>query len=235
MSTLQKAIIQRLKADGSLDGSPFKVQFNPTEYTLNKGVQISEVAIPGLDTPILQFVRGQTESLTLDLFFDTTEDGTGFDATPVTTQTDQFYELVKIDKNTHAPPICLFSWGSTGFAGANFSDQWGSQKRENGFQCIVESVRQRFTLFSPEGLPLRAILTVTLKEYWDLKRQLERLDLHSPDHTHAHVVATRDTLSKIAADVYGDPNQWRAIAEKNGLVDPLDLKPGLVLEIPPIR
>ena len=38
------------------------VQFNPTEYTLAKGAQIAEIAIPGIDSPILQFVRGQTRS-----------------------------------------------------------------------------------------------------------------------------------------------------------------------------
>lgn len=29
------------------------VQFNPTEYTLTKGAQIAEIAIPGIDSPIL--------------------------------------------------------------------------------------------------------------------------------------------------------------------------------------
>jgi len=72
--TLLKAYIQRLKPDGSMDGAPFPVQFNPTEYTLSKGAQIAEIPVPGLDQPILQFVRGQTETMSLDLFFDTTED-----------------------------------------------------------------------------------------------------------------------------------------------------------------
>ena len=39
-------------------------------------MQFAEVAIPGLDAPIIQFVRGQSETLTLDLFFDSTEKGT---------------------------------------------------------------------------------------------------------------------------------------------------------------
>src|SRR3954451_24043483 len=74
----------------------FEVQFNPTEYTLEKSVQLAEIAIPGLDSPLLQFVRGQNERLTLDLFFDTTRKrGTGAGAIPVTTRTDAFYKLVK--------------------------------------------------------------------------------------------------------------------------------------------
>ena len=45
------------------------VQFNPADYSITKGAQIAEIAIPGLDTPILQFIRGKNEQLTLDLFF----------------------------------------------------------------------------------------------------------------------------------------------------------------------
>src|SRR6516165_5634293 len=95
--TLLKAHVQRFNADGTPDGDQFPVQFNPTEYTLSKAAHIAEIPIPGLDQPILQFVRGQTETMSLDLFFDTTEDGMDDAATSVTTLTDQFYQLVKID------------------------------------------------------------------------------------------------------------------------------------------
>jgi len=211
------------------------VQYNPTEFTLNKGVQIADISIPGLDQPIQQFVRGQTETLALDLFFDTTEGGMGDDAKPVTIETDKFYQLIKIDRKTHAPPVCRFIWGKTGFPGANLTEQWSSQKRENGFQCIVESVRQRFTVFSPVGMPLRAILSVTLREYKTLEQQVDQIRFESPDHTHEHIVERGDTLSRIAFDAYGDPRKWRPIAKHNGIIDPLDLQLGMVLEIPPIR
>jgi len=231
MPLVQKAYFQRLRANGSPDGSPFPVQFNPTEYTLSKGVQIAELGIPGLDMPVLQFVRGQTESLTLDLFFDTTDDGTGLDATPVTQSTDKFYQLLKIDRDTHAPPVCLFSWGPGGFAGSAFTDQFASQQRTNGFKCVVESIKQRFTLFSPEGIPLRAVLTVALKEYRTIEEQVEQIDFHS--RTQAHVVQAGDTLARISAQSYNDPARWRLIADQNKLEDPLDLGPGTVLQIPP--
>lgn len=235
LSTLLKAQIQRLKPNGTLDGAPFPVQFNPTEYTLSKGSQIAEIPIPGLDQPILQFVRGQTETLSLELFFDSTEDGMGPGATPVTQKTDPFYELIKIDRETHAPPLLRFMWGQEGFAGANFTGNWSSQARTNGFQCVVESVKQRFTLFSPEGTPLRAVLTVALREYYSLEEQVQRINFNSPDRTHVYVVQRSDTLAHIAALKYDDPRQWRAIADQNNLTDPLDLQPGMVLDVPPIR
>jgi Contractile injection system tube protein/LysM domain len=230
-----KATFQQVYEDGSL-GDPLLVNYNPTEYTLNKGAQLAEIAIPGLDSPILQFVRGQTETLSLDLFFDTTEAGMDDNAVSVTTVTDQFYQLVKIDGFTHAPPICFFSWGAT-FPGqrayASMGMGTGSQQRY-GFKCVVESVRQRFTLFSPQGVPLRATLTVSLREYKTLAEQVAEINAQSPDHTQTHVVQIGETLAQISAAVYNDPTQWRAIANQNNILDPLSLQPAQILQIPPL-
>src|SRR5579884_3999809 len=164
MPQLVKAEFVRLGTDGLPEYPSLKVQFNPTEFTLNKGAQLAEIAIPGLDAPILQFVRGQTETLTFDLFFDSTDNGMAGDSVQsVTKETDLFYQMIKIDRITHAPPVLRFTWGSFGdFPGASMNSRWYSQNRSNGFHCVVESVRQRFTLFSPEGTPMRATLTVTL-------------------------------------------------------------------------
>src|SRR5580658_5603605 len=107
-----KASFQQVYQDGTL-GDPLVVNYNPTEYTLSKGAQLAEIAIPGLDSPILQFVRGQAETMSLDLFFDTTEAGMDDSAVSVTTVTDLFYQMVKINGTTHAPPIVFFSWGAT--------------------------------------------------------------------------------------------------------------------------
>src|SRR6266542_64484 len=135
-----------------------ELQYNPTELSWDKSAQIAEISIPGLDAPLQQFVRGQAEKLTLELFFDTTDHGVGKGAVSVTTLTDRIYQLVKIEPTRHAPPICTFIWNDQ-FPGSSISDASGNQRR-NGFTCVVESVTQKFTLFSPAGVPLRATLTV---------------------------------------------------------------------------
>ena len=61
-------------------------QFNPTELQIEKSAQLAEIGIPGLAAPIQQFVRGQAAVLTADLFFDTSDQGTGQKSTAVTTQ-----------------------------------------------------------------------------------------------------------------------------------------------------
>lgn len=214
------------------DPEGIPVQFNPTELTFNKGAQIAEVAIPGLDSPLLQFVRGQNEQLTFDLFFDTTEDGTDAQAVSVATLTDRIYQLVKIRPDHHSPPVCDFVWGGHGFPGNFTSDAIGGNQRRHHFRCIVESVKQRFTLFSTQGVPLRAMLTVTLREFKTLDEQMAALNLNSPDRTKSHVLARGETLSSVAERHYLRPSKWRKIAETNRIEDPRRLQPGYVLELP---
>jgi nucleoid-associated protein YgaU len=219
---LVKAIIEVLDPD-ALDPRRglvplIPVQFNPTEYTLNKGAQIAEIGIPGLDSPILQFIRGQNERLTLDLFYDTTDLGMGEAAVDVRNQTKAIYQLVKMQPRTHAPPRIRFTWG-LGLS----------------FKAIVESVQQKFTLFNPLGLPLRATLSVTFREYKTLEEQIAELNPQSADHTKRRVVKRGETLSKIAGEEYNDPENWRRIADANPneTINPRRLTPGTVLEIPP--
>jgi hypothetical protein len=219
--SLEKAVIEVDPRDRGLNlPARITVQFNPAEYTLAKGAQIAEINIPGIDSPILQFVRGQNEKLTLELFFDTTQFGMGESPVKdVRDLTTPVYQLVKMQSETHAPPRCRFVWGE-GLS----------------FRAIVESVQQKFTVFNPSGVPLRATLTVTFREYKTLEEQLLELNLQSADHTKRRKVRSNDTLARIAYLEYGDASQWRRIAEEPAnaaaLADPLRLTPGVELVIP---
>ncbi len=275
MEQVAKALLH-VEWAGIIDGKPrtedIPLQYNPTELSWDKGVQLAEISIPGLDAPLQQFVRGQAEKLTLELFFDTTDEGgMGKNAVSVIKYTDRIYQLLKIEPESHAPPICTFIWheefpgstlnGKRGGASSRFESQaigaltdaiaeaneaagdvaetivdfaTGNQRR-NGFKCIVESIKQKFTLFSPKGVPLRATLTVSLREYKTLEEQLAHLNLTSPDRTHSHVVQNGDTLSSLSARFYQNPDNWRFIAEENAIEDPRRLAVGTFLTIPPIQ
>ncbi|MGD2205799.1 MAG: LysM peptidoglycan-binding domain-containing protein [Anaerolineae bacterium] len=225
-----KAYFERLDAQGNVV-KRLDVQFNPTELSMEKAAQIAEIAIPGIDSPILQFVRGQNEKVTLELFFDTTEASIG--AASVTSKTNEFYALVKMSGKEHAPPRCRFGWGDEFPGLVNQAGQVSGSRKV--FDCIVESIQQKFTLFSPQGVPLRATLSVTLREYKSLETQLQQLNLQSADHTRVHIVARGETLPQIAYDAYRDAAKWRLIAEANNILRPRDLEPGTVLELPPVR
>jgi hypothetical protein len=203
--TLEKAKIEVKGRD------TITVLFNPSEYRLNKGNQISEQETPGLAAPILQYIGGRARTLALDLFFDT------FEAqTDVSIHTDKIYALLEIDRDTHVPPLCTFRWGRLTFTG------------------VLESVDGRFTLFLANGKPARATLTVSFKEAIDVAKAVRKTPTASVDRRKSRIVKGGDTLNTIATEAYGDPGQWRPIAQANGITDPLSLRPGQNLILPPL-
>ena len=237
---LQKVCFENLdkKAKGKPEAEwKLEAQFNPTDLSFSKTAQIAEIAIPGLDSPVLQFIRGGTETLTVELFFDTTDSGMGEGTVSVTdgtdkyAGTDKFYKLVKQNPDTHAPPLCRFSWGENSEL-ADLVDAEVSQA-PFWFTGIVESVERKFVLFSPNGIPLRARLTVKMREYKTIEQMVA--SLQSADHTKARVLKRSERLDQISAAEYDTPAEWRRIAEENDLDDPRRVPPGTLLKIPPLR
>jgi Contractile injection system tube protein/LysM domain len=188
------------------------VMFNPPEYQLVRSNEYAEVAVPGLGSSLVQFVRGNARTLSMELFFDST--GTGVD---VRLHTDLVVGLADVNAETHAPPELLFLWGSL------------------VFPCVLESVTQQFLYFDPLGLPLRAQLSVTLRGAEALRTLVAATPLQSPDRAKGRVVRAGDTLQRIAAEEYGDPRQWRVIARASEIDDPLALRPGQRLTVPALR
>jgi hypothetical protein len=200
---LEKATITNLTT-----GDLIPVMFNPGEYSLDLGNTFAEIGIPGLRTPPIQYVRGNSRSLKMDLFFDTSDQ-----REDVRRRTQQITTLLEQDPTIHAPPILLFSWG-----GLNF-------------RAVIESVGQRFTLFTENGTPVRATLTVAFKEYEAVEIEIRRgLFVGAPA---VRNVVGGQRLDQLASQLLGDPAAWREIAQANGIDNPRKLTPGSLIVVPP--
>ena len=204
---LTKALIIDVDAEETIP-----VMFNPPEYQLQKTNQFAEVGIPGLGSSLLQFVRGSAQTLTMELFFDTTDLGVD-----VRDFTGSVIALTDVNSDTHAPPRLLFLWGTL------------------AFPCVLESVTQRFEYFNSQGRPLRARLTVTFKGFDRVADLLSSIPLLSADRAKRRVIKSGDTLQGIAAEEYDDPRRWRPIAEANDINNPLTLPVGQGLIIPSLK
>lgn len=215
---LQRATILKIKPPQP-DEKGISVLFNPTSYRVNKSNQFAEVGVPGLSAPILQFGRGSAQTLTMQLFFDTYDtryaEGRYTHGEDVSKFTRQVTDLMKIDSSLHAPPVCQFSWGHFTFVG------------------VLQQADVQFTLFMPSGVPVRATVDVTFKQFFDGNRDTGLLQ--SANYTKHYVVRPGDTLAGIAAELYEDPSKWRPIADANRIDDPLSVFPGQVLIIPAIE
>jgi nucleoid-associated protein YgaU len=205
-------------------GNVIQALFNPERYTVTKGVQFAEIGIPGLDSPVLQFVRGQNEKISMELFFDTTDQGMVDPVTDVRTLSGQVYQLLKVDGSTHAPPRVTLAWGD--------DSQLTSYGSSVSPWLVAESVTEEFSLFAPSGIPLRAKLNVTFREAWTIEQQLQATPRHSSDRTSVRQVQRGQTLAYISYLEYGDATQWRVIADANNLENPRVLTPGVTLTIP---
>ena len=93
------ALVKALIVNTDRPASPVPVMFNPPEYQLQKSNQFAEIGIPGLGSSLVQFVRGTAQTLTMTLFFDTSESGRD-----VRLHTGLVLALTDLNPATHAPP-----------------------------------------------------------------------------------------------------------------------------------
>lgn len=193
----------------SATGQTINVLFNPTDLSMDRGSHYASMPVPGLQMPILQYIRGESDVLHVELFLDHTDQGKDVDNDIKTLE-----RLIVIGSALHAPPVVDFTWGTFAFTG------------------VITSIRERMTLFSEDGRRLRARLAVSFKSYKSAEVQLRDLKLSSPDRSHTRVLREGETLAHIAYETYGDARMWRPIAEANGITRPRFVAPGTPLLVP---
>jgi nucleoid-associated protein YgaU len=212
--------LEKATITNTVTGEVVPVMFNPGEYTLNRDVNYAQAAIPGLSAPAIQFVSGNLQTLEMELLLDTYEEhrvgSTVLNAAGADVRTccARVTGLMSIDPRTHAPPVLLFVWGSLSFT------------------CVLARASQRFTLFLPDGTPVRANLQVTFNEFRNLDLEAKAVKRETADYSKTCEVHEGDTLSAIAAREYGTPKLWRPIALRNGIQRPSALAAGQRLVLP---
>jgi nucleoid-associated protein YgaU len=87
-------------------------------------------------------------------------------------------------------------------------------------------------MFLPDSTPVRARLQVTFNEFTNAELEVKETKRETADYSKLHVVSQGETLSSIAARVYGNPAMWRPIALVNQISDARHLPVGLRLLIP---
>lgn len=224
---LTKAIIINLDADIPL---PIPVMFNPDKYSISSNIQFNEVKVPGAEQQPLQYAGNDNQTLSLDLFFDTTD--TGVD---VRTRTASILALATPQqKNSKVIINALLGGTSQESAQKSIKEPprlkfiWGTLV----FPCVMSSIKQNFDYFNALGMPLRATLTVEFKGYSAVDAALGQLPLPLMDQAARISVTQNETLQSIASNKLNNPKKWRQIAERNGIDNPRANLQGLNLIIP---
>jgi len=147
MAELEKAKLQEVKADEtqSTIGDPLPVQFNPASLRLKLTNQSSGNRTRGRQ---VSQNNGQSSTvLSMDLVFDSADEGTDGAPVSVREKTNLVERFVLPKENSSdAPPLLRFEWDKLIIIG------------------IVESIDINFEHFAANGAPLRAKMSLSIKE-----------------------------------------------------------------------
>lgn len=224
-ASLEKAYIETVNAT---EYKKIPVLFNPAEYSIERANAYKTTPLPNIGSPLIQFVNGDAATLSLELFLDDWTDPDGPPAEvpllsgrgetrSVRQRIDEIVSLLDVDRGLHAPPRVRFVWGPL------------------RFEAVIEKIGRKITLFRPDGTPARATLSVSFREYREQSRKAPTVRLESADKTKRRQVRASDSIWMIAHREYGDPRQWRVIAEASDVDEPRALEPGDWLRVPPLE
>jgi hypothetical protein len=202
------------------DGKVVPVQFNPQTLKLSFSNQWKGGDQPQGSSP--QFVGTSTTKLGMELWFDVMlpvpdgmPDPRG-DVRKLTAQIAYFMTVQKPndpDQESRVPPKLKFQWGSFLFNGT------------------MDSMDETIELFSNEGVPLRASVSVSLSKH-DLN-----FEFNGPGGSATGTFGTKplslakagDSLQQMAARA-GIRN-WQGVARANGITNPRQLQPGALINL----
>lgn len=194
-------------------GPAWVAMFNPGELSFGRKNRYNTATSAGASQPQTSYANGEPDEVGLELFFD----GTGVVDSPMSVgeQVAGLLMFTEFQPETHQPYYLHASWGSWNLLG------------------VMTSAKVTYKLFTREGEPLRATVSITLQQVIspDELANVERKS--SPDLHQTWLVKDGDTLDAIAFEVYGSPDYARPLALANRLPTMRRLPTGALLRLPP--
>jgi nucleoid-associated protein YgaU len=208
------SVLSQAKAGGE---GEVKFTFNPKEFTISKSAQWQRRNQKGTGSAAMpEFTGSQPATLTLEIFLDNSEAKAPDVASKVQTLLDSVAPLQKtVTTETPTPPWVVFGWG-----------------RFTSFVAVVKQVSARYTMFRPDGVPVRAVVTLGLEEVPTDPPPRQNPTSGALTASRSHRMVDGDSLQSVAQAEYGDVGRWRDLADANGIDDPMRVAPGTPLLIP---
>ena len=103
------------------------------------------------------------------------------------------------------------------------------------FYGQLKTLETEYTLFDPDGIPLRAELKVTLTGYCSQKEEKSRFSKRSPDVSRLVTLKEGQTLAALCYEIYGDPLLVGQVARFNNLNGYRNIPAGTEILLPMLR
>jgi hypothetical protein len=197
----------------------FEAQINPEKYSQTSSVAFDvkqKVNPVGLTA---RYTGQGPRNLSLNFVLD----DTGVLAEPSRSQSTTVVQRIKafkevayeFDGSIHRPRYLRVLWGAL------------------KFDCVLVKLGVDYTLFSPTGRPLRALLRADFLHYASADKIEREAGKKSSDLTHARRVGVGDTLPLLCHRIYGDSSLYLQVAAVNELTDFRALAVNQILRFPP--
>lgn len=230
--TPAKATLVEVKPDGST-GKPIEVQFNPETLKVTYANQITQTNTTGdsgsgTNKPVPQFSGVATNKLALQLIFDVTgelpADAAGVvDVRVLTKKVAYFITLQQSPTpgTPPSPPKVRFDWGTFRFDG------------------VLESMDESLELFSADGHPLRAAVSLSIQGTDTLKEATPAAPAGppgAPTGPGGGIPGVRPlTLATAGASLQqlatGAGVRWQDVAAANNIENPRFLRTGQAIDL----
>lgn len=203
------------------DGSPSSLRFgyNPESLSISRTVLWTErEPKPHRKVPKTTYGGAGPRQLSMELMLDGWPPATRKVADDVGTLLSWCEPTARsVAAKRPQAPVLQLRWGTTSY-----------------FDAVLTSVEVRYTLFDPQGVPLRATASISLREVpRDAARQNPTSGGEPGNRT--RTMLEGETLQSVAYDEYGSAAAWRPVAQANGIDDPLRVAAGTTLLLPPIE
>jgi hypothetical protein len=223
---LEKMVIEAYASE-EYTGKPvdtLSLWINPEKYTRTYKICYNDRTAQGSSGGSPDFNRIPSEKMKLELVFDGTGVVSGalpgivpFTEDGIADQITKFKKLVfDYDGRIHSPKFLRLVWATL------------------IFRCRLTELALTYTLFKPDGTPLRARGDATFLHFTSEKLKALEASNQSADVTHVLTVKAGDTLPLLCFQVYGASERYPGVAAANGLTDFRDLRPGSQLVFPPL-
>ena len=211
------------------DDFTYEVLINPEKIERKFQSVLDTTQGEGTTGTDVRFRAQLPQALKLELLFDATgvvaNDKIPFSnvlglsqAEAVSDQVARFKSIVfDYDGTKHSPNLIQVQWGDFIFKGK------------------LKDLTVTYTLFKPDGTPLRAKATCNLVESLSDALRVARERSESPDLTHIRTVMEGENLPLMTHRIYNDPAYHIEVARINSLKSIRGLKTGSRIYFPPIN
>ena len=193
----------------------YTLQINPETYKHSHSSIYGKAKTTGTAGQSTEFEVMAPQTMTFEFYLDAT--GVIPGVQNLASEIKRFKSLVyAYNGNVHSPNYIKLVWAGPPFL------------------CRLTSLDIEYTLFKPDGMPLRAKLFVAFEEFLSPAAIAAQAKRHSPDMTQVRTVQAGDTLPLMCFRIYGDSNYYIQVARFNGMANFRNLKAGSTLQFPPV-